>query len=487
MFFPIVVLLYLVIPRKFKYIWLLAASYYFVVSWNPKFLILILFTTAITYASALLIEKAKDNTRKKKAIIAICIVINLLILAFFKYFDFFINNINNVLGLFKITAINNPFDFVMPVGISFYTFQVIGYLVDVYRNKVPAERNFLKYALFVSFFPKLVSGPIERSDNLLAQINDIPNFKMWDSKRIVNGLVYFFYGLFLKLVVADRVSLMVDCVFDSYYDYDPVILIIAALGFSLQIYCDFASYSIMAVGAGKVMGFNLIENFDTPYFAKSIREFWRRWHISLSTWFRDYLYIPLGGSRCSKFKKFRNVMITFLVSGLWHGAGWNYIIWGFLHGAYQIIGDLLSNIRKKIVKACNCKSSSFSYKLVQVVFTFILVTIAWVFFRADSFMDAARYLYHIVIPNSDAISAFSGGLFEITFDKFEWIIVLVSVVIMFLVGLVKYKKKLSIDEFLDKQMIWFRWACIFVMLFVIIIFGKYGPEVSSQTFIYSQF
>ena len=270
-------------------------------------------------------------------------------LGFFKYFDFILENINAVLNQVNVTVIHSPFDIILPVGISFYTFQALGYSIDVYRGEIKAEKNFFKYALFVSFFPQLVAGPIERSKNLLQQIDSIEDIKVFNYRRICNGLILMLWGFFLKMVLADRIAVLVNTVFDKYYMYSSFELVVAAVGFAVQIYCDFSSYSTIACGAAEVMGFRFMENFESPYFSLSIKEFWRRWHISLSTWFKDYLYIPLGGNRCSKVRNNVNLMITFLVSGLWHGANWTFIASGeAIHGMYQVIGRILSPNQRKV-------------------------------------------------------------------------------------------------------------------------------------------
>ena len=489
-FFPIVVLLYMIIPSRFKYLWLLGASYYFYMSWNPKYVILIALSTIVTWISGLLLDTQKDRRKSdfcRKMIVAASFIVNLSILGFFKYFDFFLQNLNKVLGHINVQMIDNPFDIILPVGISFYTFQALSYTVDVYRGDVKAEKNPLKYALFVSFFPQLVAGPIERSANLLGDIRDIENKKIWDFDRIKSGLIVMLYGIFLKIVVADRVSILVNQVYANYQVCDPIILMIGAVGFSIQIYCDFSSYSTIAIGAAKVMGFTLMENFETPYFARTIKDFWQRWHISLSTWFRDYLYIPLGGNRCSKIRKYFNVMVTFLVSGLWHGAGWNFIVWGGLHGAYQVVGESLMPIRKKMISVFKIKTESISYKFAQMTITFILVTIAWIFFRAESLDVATDYIRHMFVMEDFPYNFFNGGLYLLGLDRFEWKVLIVSVVMMLGVGLVRYNLKLKIDEFLEKQMVWFRWGVVFLLFFMTIIFGQYGPDYSQQSFIYFQF
>lgn len=322
-----------------RYIWLLCASYYFYMSWNPKYALLIAFSTVVTYLSGLLIGIINENNgdsssqlqksvRLKKWVVAGSFTVNLAILFFFKYFDFALSNVNRILTAVGISMIEKPFDVLLPVGISFYTFQALSYTMDVYRGDVRAERNILKYALFVSFFPQLVAGPIERSKNLLSQVEKAHTFQLWNYNRIANGAVIMLWGYFQKMVIADRVALLVDTVYDKYWLYGSTALILASVLFAVQIYCDFASYSSIAIGAAEIMGFSLMENFDTPYFSRSVKEFWRRWHISLSSWFRDYLYIPLGGNRKGKVRKYINTMVVFLTSGLWHGASWNFVVWG---------------------------------------------------------------------------------------------------------------------------------------------------------------
>lgn len=333
-FFPIVTLIYFLIPHKVRCIWLLITSYYFYMCWNAKYALILLLSTTVTYISGLLIENAnkiqdeKKGTKLKKTFVVLSFVINLSILFLFKYFDFAVDNINRVLSYLNIQILEPSFDIVLPVGISFYIFQALSYTVDVYRKDVKAEKNFLKYALFVSFFPQLVAGPIERSKNLIKQIHERHYF---NAQRVKDGLLLMIWGGFQKIVIADRVAIVVDTVFNNFPEYGGMYIVVASILFAVQIYCDFAGYSTIAIGAAKVMGFALMENFNAPYFSTSVSEFWRRWHISLSSWFKDYLYIPLGGNRKGKLRKYINLMIVFIVSGLWHGAEWSFVIWGALN------------------------------------------------------------------------------------------------------------------------------------------------------------
>lgn len=461
---------------------MLAASYYFYMGWNPKYAVLIGISTVATYVSGLLIEK----TDKKKLTVFFCICINLAILFFFKYFDFALENVNRILGLLHIQIIEKPFDVILPVGISFYTFQALSYTIDVYRGDIKAEKNFFRYALFVSFFPQLVAGPIERSKNLLNEIVELPKKKLWNYERITKGLMVMLWGYFMKMVIADRIAILVDNVYNSYYMYGSVELIIATVGFAIQIYCDFSSYSTIAIGAAQVMGFTLMENFDTPYFAQSIKEFWRRWHISLSSWFRDYVYIPLGGNRCSKSKKYFNLMVTFLASGLWHGAAWTYVIWGGLHGLYQVIGEELQPLRNKVNEKMHTKQKSFSYKAGKVFLTFCLADFAWIFFRADS-VKGAFDIVRRIFCSMNPWTLFDGSIYELGLNMTEIHILIVSLVVLLLVDLVKYRQKMRLDVYLEQQCIWFRWLVLLSLFFACAVYGKYGPNVDSSQFIYFQF
>lgn len=319
-FLPVVVLAYYIVPDRFKSLWLLAASYFFYMCWNAAYLLLILFSTLVTFLCAISLEHFGGSPGKRKLLLILSLVINLSILFFFKYFTFAAENLNSVFRHIGL-ALNVPvFDVLLPVGISFYTFQALGYTIDVYRGDIPAERNFVQYALFVSFFPQLVAGPIERSGNLLHQLS-VPHRA--DFSNILDGVYLIIWGFFLKLVLADRIAIFVDSIYGpGYAEFTGWYVALAAVLFSFQIYCDFAGYSTIAMGSAKLLGIDLMENFNAPYLSASTPEFWRRWHISLSTWFRDYLYIPLGGNRRGKLRKYLNLLITFAVSGLWHGANW---------------------------------------------------------------------------------------------------------------------------------------------------------------------
>lgn len=490
-FFPIVVLIYFLIPHRIKYLWLLGASYYFYMSWNPVYALLMLASTIITWGSGLLIslleQKAGRNKEKaKKWCLAGCMALNLGILFFFKYYLFAAQSIENIFALFRISVKIPVFDVLLPVGISFYTFQALGYVIDVFRREIPAEKNFFRYALFVSFFPQLVAGPIERSKNLMRQIYEPHTF---DAERVKDGLLLMGWGFFQKLVIADRIAVLVTDVYDRFSEYSGMQIFTATVLFAFQIYCDFGGYSDIAVGAARVMDFTLTKNFKSPYWAASVSEFWRNWHISLTTWFRDYIYIPLGGSRCSKLKNYRNILLTFTVSGLWHGAGMSFVVWGALNGLYQVVGDLTRPFRIGLRERLHIRTDCGSYRLLQRAVTFLFVDFAWFFFRADNLANAIQMLRHS-ITYIGFISFFDPntllGVNTMALSEKNFFVMLLSLILLMWVD---YRKKSGMDfkGALARQNIWFRWLVYYGMIFSILIFGMYGPEYDSATFIYFQF
>lgn len=487
-FFPVVLALYFVIPKALRQIWLLAASYYFYMSWNARYALLIAASTLITYVSGIAIERYRESGRtgRRLTVLFSCLGINLGILLFFKYGNFLIASLDRGLELLHIGSVDQRFYFLLPVGISFYTFQALGYTIDVYRGDVRAETNLIRYALFVSFFPQLVAGPIERSKNLLSQMQNIAEIKLWNARRVTSGTILMIWGFFVKMVIADRAAVLVNTVFDNYRMYGSTELVLAAVFFALQIYCDFGSYSLIAIGAAKIMGFELMENFNTPYFACSIRDFWSRWHISLSTWFRDYLYIPLGGNRRGRVRKSVNIMIVFLASGLWHGADWSYVVWGGIHGAYQVIGDYLASFREKCIRKLRVNTACFSWKFLQTAVTFVLVVFAWIFFRADSIGDALQYIRRIWVRPTPWV-LFNGEIFTLGLDRPEMNILFVAICMLGLVDLVRYRKKMTLDVFLMQQNLWFRGGIMIGLVVLIFVCGKYGVGFDPQQFIYFQF
>ncbi len=489
LFFPAACLGYFVIPHRFRYLFLLACSYFFYMCWNPEYALLLLTSTAITYASGLLLAAAdrigdeRRRVRRRKLYVALSFACNLLILFFFKYYGFAASTVVKLFGKLGIALSVPAFDVILPVGISFYTFQALSYTMDVYRGEVRAEKNFFKYALFVSFFPQLVAGPIERSKNLLHQINERHRF---DADRVRSGLMLMLYGYFQKVVLAEYLGIVVDSVYNSYLERTGFQLVVATVCFALQIYCDFGSYSNIAIGAARVMGFRLMENFNTPYFAVSVADFWRRWHISLSTWFRDYLYIPLGGNRRGKLRKWFNLMAVFLVSGLWHGASWHYVVWGGINGAYQVIGEWLKPVREKLMDLFRVDRSVFSHKLGRILTTFVLVDISWVFFRAESFWSALDILKRMAGIGVEYWLTWTNNLEAMGLTSATRDLLVVSLLILLVVDLCRYNG-IRLGAWLAKQGLWFRWLVYFTAVFGVLIFGVYGPNYDASAFIYFQF
>ena len=469
-FLPIVVIIYNLLGKKFKNIFLLLASLSFYSFWNVKYTFLMLFSIFITYITGIYIEKNRGHIKKMKLAVFFCFFINLGILFVFKYFNFFADLLNNLSG----KNFNIAIDVLLPVGISFYTFQALGYTIDVYRKDIRAEENFIDYALFVSFFPQLVAGPIERSVNLLPQIK---NPKKFSYDNLVRGLILFFYGMFLKLIIADRAAILVNEVFGNYKNFSREILIISGILFTLQIYCDFYSYSIMAKGSAKILGINLMDNFKEPLLSKSITEFWRRWHISLSTWFKDYLYIPLGGNRKGKPRKYFNLILVFLVSGLWHGADLSFVLWGLIHGIFNVLENIFGINKKSRRK--NILLDSF-----RRILTFIIVVFAFIYFRAENIHHGNEYLLAII--NNPRSLNIMEDLSKTSFGISNIYPLLFGIIILFVFDILKYNK-INLAEKVLKIILPIRWLIYFAFIFAIIIFGVYGPDFSESAFIYFQF
>lgn len=488
-FFPVVVLIYFAIPQRIKNIWLLIASYYFYMCWNAKYALLILLSTIITYISGLLLEKFKnkewDEKKKrtyKRTVVMLSFFLNLTILFYFKYVNFALNITTKIFAYMNVQLSVPQFDIMLPVGISFYTFQALSYTMDVYREEIYAEKNFFKYALFVSFFPQLVAGPIERSKNLLRQLEVSRKFDFEDAKE---GLFLMLWGFFLKLVIADRVAIFVDTVYGDYNTYAGWYLIVATILFAVQIYCDFYGYSSIATGASKVLRIQLMENFDAPYLASSVSDFWRRWHISLTSWFKDYLYIPLGGSRKGKVRKYVNKMIVFATSGLWHGAQISFVIWGILNGLYQVIGEMIQPLRDKTVKWLHLNRSSLGHKLLQVIGTFVLVDFSWIFFRADGVGEAMKIIRQMFWVKNPWV-LFNNALYDCGLDSKNFNLMLVCIGILLFADFCKVKG-IQIRKVILKQDYWFRSLFIICAVMIILIFGIYGSTYNEASFIYFQF
>lgn len=488
-FLPIVLLVYFVMPKKVKIYWLLFASYYFYMCWNAEYALLILFSTVVTFASGLLMERVKqcdkkdaDKTKLKKLIVSLSFTLNLAVLFFYKYFNFTADLISDGLGLLNIELNVPQFDVILPVGISFYTFQALSYTMDIYRDEIYAEKNFFRYALFVSYFPQLVAGPIERSKKLLRQLAVPQKFNFEKARK---GLLLMLWGFFLKIVIADRAAVFVDTVYSDYEQYTGWYLIVATILFAVQIYCDFYGYSIIAVGASKMLNIDLIENFNAPYLATSVADFWRGWHISLTSWFRDYLYIPLGGSRKGKIRKYFNKMVVFLVSGLWHGASLSFVVWGGLNGLYQIFGEITKPLRDKAVKALKLDRNTLGHRLMQITVTFVLIDFSWIFFRASDIKEALRII-ELMFTTFNPWVIFDGSLYNCGLDSKNFFILMLSVLILVFADICKHKG-IKIHEIILKQDYWFRILFIAVAIILILLFGIWGPSYEASNFIYFQF
>ncbi len=478
-FFPLVTIAYFMIPHKCRWALLLGASYYFYMAWKPQYIILIIISTVIDYFASIMMEK--QNTKKKRRMfLYLSLASNLGMLFFFKYFNFFNDSISAVMKLFTLEYSIRSFDILLPMGISFYTFQTLSYTIDVYRGRRKAERHFGIFALYVTFFPQLVAGPIERSDRLLPQFYEKHEF---DYNRIVSGLRRMLWGFFKKMVIADGIAIIVDRVYDSPQQFYGFPLIVATVCFAIQIYCDFSGYSDIAIGSARILGFDLMENFKTPYFSKSISEFWKRWHISLSSWFQDYVYIPLGGNRVRIERVYFNLFITFLVSGLWHGADWTFVIWGALHGVYLVIGRIIKPIKDKIIKSTRIDAIPILHGIIQRIITFSLVCYGWIFFRANSLSDAVYISKNLFkgLGNMKSLTYIKDILLPSGVDKDRLIIVFISVVILLIAQGIS-KRDDAIENLNNKKSI-LRWGSYYCLLIIIIFFGVF----KEGNFIYFQF
>jgi len=467
-FFPIVTLIYFVLPMRIRWVWLLAASYYFYMCWNAKYALLIALSTVVTYTCALLAERHENRGIRRLVMIA-GLVINLGILVFFKYGNFFGETLNRLVGVvgldFHIPRVN----VLLPVGISFYTFQALGYMLDVYRGEIKAEKNLFRYALFVSFFPQLVAGPIERSKNLLHQVN---HPRRWNPERARDGLCLVLLGMFEKIVIADRAALYVDAVFDHWVDASGMQIVLATVLFAFQIYGDFGGYSHMAIGTAKVLGFDLMENFRQPYFAVSVRDFWRRWHVSLSTWFRDYVYIPLGGSRVSPLRRAVNTMITFSVSGLWHGASLNYVVWGMLNGALQVLEGILPGKKKP-------GKDRLPIRALKTAVTFVVICCTWFFFRVNALSTGLKMIRRIFF-------CFFGPPVATPLTVYQGILLALSIALLMLLDLL-HESGRSLTQMSKRWPSVLTGALSILAALAIVLFGIWGPGYSAQAFIYFVF
>lgn len=480
-FFPIVTFLYFLIPHRFRWFLLLLASCYFYMSFVPVYILILFFTIAVDFIAGKFIEQSSG--KRRKIFLILSILANVGVLFFFKYFNFFNHNMIRVTGLLGLNYSVKDLAFLLPVGLSFHTFQSVSYTIEVFRGNQKSERHFGIFALYVMFYPQLVAGPIERPQNLLHQFYEKHHF---DFERVGNGLRRMLWGFLKKIVIADRLSFFVSQVFNNVYDYQGISLIIATVFFAFQIYCDFSGYTDIALGAAEVMGFKLMKNFDRPYISRSISEFWKRWHISLSTWFRDYVYIPLGGNRAAWWYASLNILIVFLLSGLWHGANWTYIIWGGLNGLYLISSSMTKNIRKKISTTIGLEDFPRIQKLWQIGVTFSLTCFAWIFFRANTFVDAKYIVRNIFSGWENLFNNINNVSFlkeNILMGKnlAEFVLAILGILFLLTVEWWQARTFKSIQSQLVKTI--FRILATAITIFIIFFLG----EFKSQQFIYFQF
>lgn len=453
---------------------LLAASLAFYAIYGAENLPYLLASTVLTYAAALLIEHELFGKRKLWLVLAL--ILNLGMLFVFKYFNFFAGLAFTGLASLGFTVNDTTLKLLLPIGISFFVFQTTGYLMDVYRAKLKAERNFIDYALFASYFPGIVSGPIQRAGDMLPQYKAPTKF---DWVNIRAGSLQFLWGAFKKMVIADRIAVLVNSAYADPSASTGFQLFVAALCYSVQIYCDFSAYSDMAIGSSRMMGIKLMKNFDRPYEAVSLQDFWRRWHISLSTWFRDYLYFPLGGNRRSKVRGYLNIIIVFLVSGLWHGAALTFIIWGFLHGVYQVLGKVFQPHRDKIREGLHISRDSKMLDVFRRLCTFALVTFAWIFFRAGSLKDALTVIGKIFTQPTPL-----GGVSALGLSYPALAVLLVAAIALFVTEWAE--SHFLISKKLCNSVVP-RIAVYFILLAAILLFGHYGAGFDPMDFVYFKF
>ena len=474
---PCAALGYRALTGRAKNVLLLVISYAFYMCWQPKYALLLLFITCLSYFAA----RAVDNTERagaRKLRLALFVIAGFMPLFIYKYFNFFCGLIVSAIASAGLKLSLGALDLALPIGISFFSFQAVGYVIDVYRKKTPVEKDPLTYALFISFFPQLSAGPIGRAPQLMPQFREHRNA---DWQDVHEGLILFAWGLFKKMVIADQLAIIVNAAFDSPASCSSLQLCIAAICFSVQIYCDFSGYSDMAIGSARFFGIHLMRNFDSPYLSRSVKDFWRRWHISLSSWFRDYLYFPLGGSRKGYWITLLNVMIVFTVSGLWHGAAMTFVVWGALNGLFQVIGTLLSKQRMKLRKLLHISEDAPLLVLLQTAGTFVLMTVAWTFFRANSLYDALFILKRI------ALGFIGRSPLPFELQSLSLCIPMIIVVIFSIVLLTYTSIR---RETVSKKLlasIPLRTCVLFALAAAILIFGSYGGGYDPQDFVYFKF
>ncbi len=458
---PIVVLVYYLIPNTFKQYYLLIINLFFYASFGYVYIVVIILEALVAWVMSVKADGVVKYVGVSLSLIAILLVFRIVP----RYID----------------------SIVAPLGVSFYTMQAISYVTDVRMGRISPEKNYVKLLFYLSFFPTVTSGPIIRYDDFIKQYDQNSIELKADYYRITNGIVYMLYGYFLKLVIAERASIPVNKVFDEYEstEYCGILLFIIAVTYSIQIYADFAGYSAIVVGLAQILGYDIQENFNAPYLSASIKEFWGRWHISLSAWLRDYIYIPLGGNRKGRIRKYINIFITFLISGIWHGFRIHFIVWGMCHALYQIVGDISKTYKKRIISFCGIIPNTVFYNITERIITFLLVTFAWVFFRTDV-KSAGKYVIQM-ITKMDIGGMIAGNLWNLGLSPFDWILLGLCVLFLFAVDYVLYCKGIRIDEAINRQGSLAKGIYIITIVLMILILGIYGDQHDSSYFVYRDF
>lgn len=480
-FFPVVILTYFLLAARYRWLWLLAASYYFYMSWRAEYILLILISTSVDYFAAQRMSQVEDPPQRRRYLI-LSLVSNLGLLFVFKYYNFFGESITSLAQLANVDVNVLRLDVLLPVGISFYTFQTLSYTIDVYNGKIQPENNYGIFALFVAFFPQLVAGPIERPSKLLPQLRQLDVIGNFDYARVTEGLRLMLWGFFKKVVIADRLAIYVNLVFNAPEGQPAILVATATLFFAFQIYCDFSGYSDIAIGVAKVLGVDLTINFRRPYLSRSIAEFWRRWHITLSTWFRDYVYIPLGGNRVSLPRWHINILIVFLVSGLWHGASWTFAIWGLIHGVTYLIMHWVGTWVSLWMKQRGITKLPFQpvITVLQISIVFVIVCVAWIFFRANTVDDAFLLIRQLTLFSP----AYDFSVFR-SYWVFDSTLMVSFVLIGFLMTVEVLQGWVQLSNRFIQLPATVRFAVYYLAIMAITVFGMFGEEATE--FVYFQF
>ena len=471
--------IYNIVPTRFRWYTLLLASIFFYLSFDARYILFLAFAAITTFISA----KFLNNIKHKKLILGLCIVANVAVWFLIKGFSWWGTNLNRVLGIFEL-QVDIPIIFsIVPIGISYYVLQAIGYVVDVYRENIQPERNFGKYFLFLSYFPAIVQGPISKYEQLSGQLTAGKKIGYDVFRR---KLLFILLGLTKKMVIADQIAVFANYCFLNYEQLSGSILYVGAVCYAIQLYMDFSGCVDICRGVSGLFGIELVDNFKAPYFSKSIKEFWRNWHISLSTWLKDYVYIPLGGGRSGTLRKYFNVVVTFFVSGIWHGEGFNYIVWGLLQAVYQIVGDVTLTLRSRIKKWIGVEKDSFSDKIYRVIITFNLTVFSWIFFRAGSLTTAVKYIGQM-IRNFELGRLFDGSLYTYGISIQHSFVLFGNLCAITLIDYLSKKQNIDLGSRILNTHIVLRWIIYFLLLFNIILFGAYGSGYDMAGFLYGGF